>query len=81
MQQLTNLRIYVGDFLDRAAFTGPAVSGSNHTSVRALAELFDVLILRVHGEVGVERGKGMSLHDFLPFGSGLSRDVVNVARR
>lgn len=73
-ESVTYFRVNVGDFLDRAAFAGPAMSSSNHTSIRALTELLDILILRVHSKVGVERSERVSLHVGWIYSADLCRD-------
>ncbi len=51
----TYLSINAGDFLDRAAFASPRISGRDDTSIGTLTEFLYELVLRVNHKGVVER--------------------------
>jgi len=58
----THFGVYVGNLLDRAALTRPAVFGSNDAAIGALAKLLDEEILGVDDEGRVDSCEGVTLH-------------------
>src|ERR1700690_1455987 len=55
-RQQTHLGVDVRYLFDSAAFSRPAMSRSDDTSISPLTKFLDILVLRVHNEVGVQSG-------------------------
>ena len=58
----THFGVYVGNLLDRAAFTRPAVFGGDNAAIGTLAKLLDEEVLGVDDKGGVDSGERVSLH-------------------
>jgi len=70
LANMTNLGIDVRDLLDCTSFSRSSMPCSNDASIGTLAQLLDKLVLRIHHEGGVQRGKTVSLHIGLFCGKG-----------
>ena len=56
------LEVYVGDFLDSAAFTRALMSSGYCASISALAEFLDEVVFGVYNKCRIECCEAMSLH-------------------